>query len=117
MIYTTTESIPGREITEILAVVSGNVVQSKHLGRDIMAQLKSLVGGEIVGYTEMLAEARTTATTTLDRQCRRKRRGRGGRHSLYHQRHYERLIRDHGVWYRGCVKPRLKPSLANPTGG
>tara|TARA_B100000768_G_C11246775_1_gene362114 strand:+ start:1141 stop:1461 length:321 start_codon:yes stop_codon:yes gene_type:complete len=65
MIYTTTESIPGREITEILAVVSGNVVQSKHLGRDIMAQLKSLVGGEIVGYTEMLAEARTTALQRL----------------------------------------------------
>ena len=65
MIYTTTESIPGREITEILAVVSGNVVQSKHLGRDIMAQLKSLVGGEIVGYTEMLAEARTTVLQRL----------------------------------------------------
>ncbi|MDE0763420.1 MAG: heavy metal-binding domain-containing protein [Porticoccaceae bacterium] len=47
MIYTTTESIPGREITEILAVVNGNVVQSKHLGGDIIAQLKSLVGGEI----------------------------------------------------------------------
>ena len=47
MIYTTTESIPGREITEILAFVSGNVVQSKNLDRDIIAQLKSLVGGEI----------------------------------------------------------------------
>ena len=47
MIYTTTESIPGREITEILAVVNGNVVQSKHLGGGIIAQLKSLVGGEI----------------------------------------------------------------------
>lgn len=65
MIYTTADSIPDREITEILAVVSGNVVQSKHLGRDIMAQLESLVGGEIVGYTEMLAEARTTALNRL----------------------------------------------------
>ena len=49
MIFTTTETIPGREIREVLGVVSGNVVQSKHIGRDIMAGLKSIVGGEILG--------------------------------------------------------------------
>ena len=54
MIFTTTETIPGKEIREVLGVVSGNVVQSKHIGRDIMAGLKSIVGGEIRGYTEML---------------------------------------------------------------
>ncbi|MBO0180747.1 heavy metal-binding domain-containing protein, partial [Vibrio parahaemolyticus] len=52
MIYTTTESIPGQQISEIRGVVTGNVVQSKHIGRDLMAGIKSIVGGEIRGYTE-----------------------------------------------------------------
>lgn len=65
MIYTTTESIPGWEISEIVGVVTGNVVQTKHVGKDIMAGLKSLVGGEIAGYTEMLTEARQTAIKRL----------------------------------------------------
>ncbi len=45
MIYTNTPDVPGREIEEILGVVTGNVVQSKHVGRDIMASLKTIVGG------------------------------------------------------------------------
>ncbi len=61
MIYTTTETIPGKEIKETLGVVTGNIVQSKHIGRDIMAGLKTLIGGEITGYTEMLTEARDAA--------------------------------------------------------
>jgi uncharacterized protein YbjQ (UPF0145 family) len=65
MIYTTTPDVPGREITEILGVISGNIVQSKHVGRDIMAGLKSMVGGEIRGYTEMLTEARQKAISRL----------------------------------------------------
>ncbi|MCU4674084.1 heavy metal-binding domain-containing protein [Catenovulum sp. 2E275] len=65
MIYSTTESIAGREIAEIVGVVTGNVVQSKHVGRDIMAGLKSLIGGEIRGYTEMLNEARDLAMQRL----------------------------------------------------
>ena len=65
MIYSTTETVPGREIAEILGVVTGNVVQSKHIGRDIMAGLKSIVGGEIRGYTEMLTEARNLAVSRL----------------------------------------------------
>ena len=65
MIYSTTESIPGREIEEIVGVVTGNVVQAKHIGRDIMASLKSIVGGEIRGYTEMLTEARDIAVKRL----------------------------------------------------
>jgi len=65
MIYTTTETIPGKEITEIVGVVTGNVVQAKHIGRDIMASLKSIVGGEIRGYTEMLTEARDLAIQRL----------------------------------------------------
>ena len=50
MIYTTTETIPGRDIIEIVGVVTGNVVQSKHIGRDIMAGLKSIVGGDKCHY-------------------------------------------------------------------
>jgi uncharacterized protein YbjQ (UPF0145 family) len=65
MIYTNTPDVPGREITEILGVVTGSVVQSKHVGRDIMAGLKSIVGGEIVSYTEMLTEARQKAISRL----------------------------------------------------
>ncbi|MFS1524079.1 heavy metal-binding domain-containing protein [Microbulbifer sp. 2304DJ12-6] len=65
MIYTTTETVPNHEITEILEVVSGNVVQSKHVGRDIMAGLKGIVGGELKGYTEMLTEARSIAIKRL----------------------------------------------------
>jgi uncharacterized protein YbjQ (UPF0145 family) len=61
MIFTTTPDVPGREVKESLGVVVGNVVQSKHVGRDLMAALKGLVGGEIKGYTEMLAEARDIA--------------------------------------------------------
>lgn len=65
MIYTTTPDVPGREITEVLGVVTGNVVQTKHLGRDIMAGFRSVVGGEIKGYTEMLTEARFKAISRL----------------------------------------------------
>jgi uncharacterized protein YbjQ (UPF0145 family) len=65
MIYSTTQEIPGKEITEVLGVVTGNVVQSKHIGRDIAASLKSIVGGEISGYTEMLTEARHRAISRM----------------------------------------------------
>ncbi|AQS35879.1 hypothetical protein Sps_00685 [Shewanella psychrophila] len=72
MIYSTTETIPGKEITEIVGVVTGNVVQSKHIGRDIMAGLKSIVGGEIRGYTEMLTDARDVAIQRLAESAREK---------------------------------------------
>ena len=65
MIYTNTPDVPGKEIVEILGVVTGNVVQSKHVGKDILAGFKSIVGGEITSYTEMLTEARQKAITRL----------------------------------------------------
>lgn len=65
MIYTTTETVPGKEIETVLGIVNGNVVQSKHVGRDIMAGLKGIVGGELKGYTEMLMEARNIAVERL----------------------------------------------------
>ncbi|MEO1880104.1 MAG: heavy metal-binding domain-containing protein [Methylococcales bacterium] len=61
MIFSTTATVPDKEIIENLGVVAGNIVQSKHVGRDLMAGLKGLIGGEIVGYTEMLADARDIA--------------------------------------------------------
>ena len=61
MILTTTSEIQNYTIIETIGLVSGNMVQSKHVGRDIMAGLKTLVGGEISGYTEMLIEARQQA--------------------------------------------------------
>ncbi|MCD6254523.1 MAG: heavy metal-binding domain-containing protein [Thermotogae bacterium] len=61
MILSTTEEVPGYRVREILSLVMGNTVRSKHLGRDIAAGLKTLVGGEIKGYAEMLSEARSIA--------------------------------------------------------
>ncbi len=55
---------PGKEI-EALGLVKGTVVQTKNVGRDFMAGMKTLVGGEIVGYTEMLTEARQIATKRM----------------------------------------------------
>ena len=58
------EHIPGQEY-EALGLVKGTVVQSKNFGRDFMAGMKTLVGGEIKGYTEMLNEARQIATKRM----------------------------------------------------
>ncbi len=70
MILTTTPEIKNHTITETLGLVSGNMVQSKHIGRDIMAGLKTLVGGEISGYTEMLVEARQKAQNRMMDEAR-----------------------------------------------
>ena len=56
--------VPDQEI-EALGIVKGGVVQSKHIGRDFMAGMKTLVGGEIKGYTEMIDEARQIATKRM----------------------------------------------------
>ena len=64
MLLLNIDHVPGREI-EALGMVKGTVVQSKHFGKDFMAGMKTLVGGEIVGYTEMLIEARQIATKRM----------------------------------------------------
>ena len=58
MKLTNTDFIPGYEIKEALGLVLGNTVRAKHLGKDIMAGLKNIVGGEIQEYTDLLADAR-----------------------------------------------------------
>lgn len=57
--------VPGYEIEEALGLVKGTVVQSKNIGRDFMAGMKTIVGGEIAGYTEMLNTARQIATKRM----------------------------------------------------
>lgn len=64
MLLVNIDYIPGKEF-EALGVVKGAVVQSKHFGKDFMAGMKTLVGGEIIGYTEMLTEARQIATKRM----------------------------------------------------
>ncbi len=64
MLLLNIDYVPGKEI-EPLGMVKGTVVQSKNIGRDFMAGMKTLVGGEIVGYTEMLIEARQIATKRM----------------------------------------------------
>ena len=65
MIIVTTDQIPGKEIKEVVGVVSGGTVQSKNIGKDIGAGLKGLVGGEMKSYTAMMEEARDIAMKRL----------------------------------------------------
>lgn len=61
----TINEVPGKEIVEVLGYVKGSTVQTKNVGKDILAGLKSLVGGEINSYTEMMNDARKIATERL----------------------------------------------------
>ena len=61
MVVVNTETIPGMRIVEVKGIVQGNTVRAKHIGRDIGAALKNMVGGELKGYTELLTEARRQA--------------------------------------------------------
>ncbi|MHB1484291.1 MAG: YbjQ family protein [Saccharofermentanales bacterium] len=64
MILTTTETISGKEL-ETIGLVKGSTIQSKNIGRDIMSGLKTIVGGELVSYTQMMNEARALATKRM----------------------------------------------------
>jgi uncharacterized protein YbjQ (UPF0145 family) len=61
MIVTNTETVAGYRVQRVLGLVQGNTVRAKHLGRDIAAGFKNLVGGELKGYTELLTESRREA--------------------------------------------------------
>ena len=61
MIVVNTEAIPGYTVREVKGLVQGNTIRAKHLGRDVVAGLKNIVGGELKGYTELLIEARRQA--------------------------------------------------------
>ena len=63
------ETIPGKEIVEFLGLVQGSTVRAKHVGRDFMASLKNIVGGELKGYTELLNDARHEALQRMLEQA------------------------------------------------
>jgi len=65
IILTNTSTLPGREVIKHIGLVQGNTVRTKHLGRDIAAGFKNLVGGELRGYTELLGEAREECTARM----------------------------------------------------
>jgi len=69
MILTNIELIPGKRVVRHLGLVQGSTVRAKNVGRDILASLKNLVGGELKGYTELLNEAREEATSRMVRQA------------------------------------------------
>lgn len=71
MLIVSIENIPNKEIIETLGVVKGEIVQTKHFGKDFMAGMKTLIGGEIKGYTEMIAEARKIATERMIEEAKK----------------------------------------------
>ena len=70
MIVTNIETIPDKTIVKHLGMVQGNTVRAKHVGRDFLAGLKNLVGGELTGYTELLQEAREEAVARMLKQAK-----------------------------------------------
>ena len=72
MMLTNIDRMPGKEIIEHYGLVSGSTVRAKHVGRDIMASLKNLFGGELHGYTELLQESRQEATQRMVAQAKKK---------------------------------------------
>ncbi len=65
MILVNTETVHGYDIVEVKGLVQGNTIRAKHIGRDIGAGLKNLVGGELTAYTELLGESRQVATDRM----------------------------------------------------
>ena len=70
MLMSNTETFPGKTIVACHGMVSGSTVRAKHAGRDIMAGLKNIVGGELAGYTELLNESRQEALERMHSQAR-----------------------------------------------
>jgi len=66
IIVVNTDFVPGREITEALGIVRGSTIRAKHIGKDFLAGLRQIVGGEIKEYTEMLVEARNEAVLRME---------------------------------------------------
>jgi uncharacterized protein YbjQ (UPF0145 family) len=65
VILSNTEIVPGKQITDFFGVVSGSTVRAKHIGKDIMAGFKNIIGGELKAYTELISEAREDAIARM----------------------------------------------------
>ncbi len=70
MILTTLEGVPGRRIVKHFGLVQGSTIRAKHIGKDILAGLQNIVGGELRGYTELLQEARNEAVQRMIQEAR-----------------------------------------------
>jgi uncharacterized protein YbjQ (UPF0145 family) len=70
MLITNIEAIPNRNIIEHFGIVSGSTVRAKHVGKDMMAGLKNIFGGELKGYTELLSESREEAIDRMTEQAK-----------------------------------------------
>jgi len=70
MIVTTTENIPGKKVTRVVGLVKGNSIRARHIGRDILAGLRGIVGGEITDYTKAIAETREQAQDRMIESAR-----------------------------------------------
>ncbi len=70
MIVVNTETVPGHQVAEALGVVRGSTIRAKHIGRDIMASLRNIVGGEVKEYTEMLTETRNESVHRMKQEAR-----------------------------------------------
>jgi len=71
MITTTTETIHGKQIEKTLGLVRGNTIRARHVGKDIMAAIRTLFGGEIIEYTKLMAEAREQALDRMEDEAKR----------------------------------------------
>lgn len=71
MLMCNVETIPGKKIVKLYGLVSGSTVRAKHVGRDIMAGLKNVFGGELKGYTELLAESREESLKRMVAQAQK----------------------------------------------
>jgi len=71
MLLSSSDTIAHAKITETLGLVKGQIVQSKHLGRDFMAGMKNIVGGEVKSYTAMISEARNIATERMIEEAKK----------------------------------------------
>jgi uncharacterized protein YbjQ (UPF0145 family) len=70
MIITTSDEIPGKRIVRTLGLVKGNTIRARHVGRDIMALFRHMVGGEVSDYTKMMAESREQAVDRMLQEAR-----------------------------------------------
>ena len=69
MFLVTTEAVEGRKVEEVLGLVRGNTIRARHIGRDVMAGLRNIVGGEIKEYTRMLTQARDEAISRMVKEA------------------------------------------------
>ena len=65
MIVSTTNEVPGAEIAEVLGIARGNTIRARHIGRDVLAGLKGVVGGEVESYTKLMGESREQAIARM----------------------------------------------------